>query len=359
MFISYSVQTVHALEFGVFSDVIFSSSDAPNENTAFSLGALDFFATTNINEDTRIFIEYVFESNSDGLVTDLERLWIMRTFSEEFKVAVGRFHTPLGKWNRTYHHGAILQDTIARPFFLDFEDGRAAILPVHIVGLLSNGNFIMEQGELGYEIYVANGPSLNTSIAGLFPTNDNRPKIEMNTESDPNSDKTYGFRLTYSLDSVPLSGGLVLMSNSIADSSTSGGLAPQPGDDIIAQTITGVDASYDNNSFNILFEYYQLNNKAKIDNLESHTSNAYYAQFGYKISQSNKLIYRYASLNFNENDLYYRLLGTSEETHHIFTFRHDIDETNTIKIEYNKHLPELTNINNNTILAIQWSFLVP
>ncbi len=58
MFISCAIQPVLALKFGVFSDILFNSNDAPDENTGFLLNALDFYATTNINDDTHIFIEY-------------------------------------------------------------------------------------------------------------------------------------------------------------------------------------------------------------------------------------------------------------------------------------------------------------
>ena len=43
-----------------------------------------------------------------------DRLW--------FKVAAGRFHTALGYWNETYHHGTYLHTSITRPVAVRFED---------------------------------------------------------------------------------------------------------------------------------------------------------------------------------------------------------------------------------------------
>lgn len=110
-------QLAYAVNFGLFSDVRLSSSSLEGENTGFALGDLDFYATEEISDNTRGFIELVFENTSSGIVTDLERLWIMRTFTDEFKLSAGRFHSPLGRWNRTYHHGSLVQATITRPFF--------------------------------------------------------------------------------------------------------------------------------------------------------------------------------------------------------------------------------------------------
>lgn len=353
-----AINTASALEFGVFSDVVLSTNDAPGENVGFALGAIDFYATANISDNTRVFVEYVFEGTSDGLVTDLERLWITRTFSDEFSLGAGRFHTPLGTWNRTYHHGAILQDTIARPFFLDFEDGAAAILPVHIVGLLSSGSFSTDSGELSYEAYLANGPSLDTSIAGLNPTPGNKPEIDINGSSDPNSDKTLGFRVTYELDDTPLTMGVMYMGNAIADSAKAGGLAPL-GEELVSQVITGLDAVYDDGQYDVALEYYNLANDAQVDNKESHSGVAFYTQFGYRLNPKNKLIYRYANLSFDADDLYFRLLGSIEATHHVVTWRHDLDETNTLKFEFNQNSPDAAGAQDDTTLAIQWSFLVP
>lgn len=348
-----SINTASALEFGLFSDVSLSSNDAPGENAGFALGGLDFFATTNIGESTRVFIEYVFEDPGDGLITDLERLWIARDISDELSIGVGRFHTPLGYWNRTYHHGAILQDTVSRPFFLEFEDGDAAVLPVHVVGVMASGTFSLTSSDVSYEFYIGNGPSLDTNTAP------DKPEIEINVSGDLNQDKSVGLRVTYALDDTPLTVGLMMMNNVVAESSATGTTSAAEGEDLVAQTITGFDLRFDGDYFDLLVEYYNFDNEGKVvSNLESHSGSAYFAQLGYKINDTNKLIYRYANLDFDANDLYFNILGAEEASHQVIAYRHDLDATNSLKLEINKNDPEATGTESDTTVTLQWAFMV-
>jgi len=346
-----SIDSVSAAEFGLFGDVIYSQSDAAEENGAFGLGALDFYAAARLNDNTEVFIEYVFEETQDGLITDLERLWIKRFFSDRFELGAGRFHTPLGTWNRTYHHGAFLQDTVSRPFFLEFEDGASAVLPTHIVGLLSSGTFILDKGEFSYEAYIANGSSLDSSKA--------KPEIEINTNADPNQDKTLGFRLTYGFDELPLQLGLMFMDNAIAESAegNSGNWGIAFGETLIEQQITGFDIKSETENFYFLLEYYNLNNDSKVGNIEKHTGYAYYAQLGYKINPTNRLIYRYADLSVDDNDDYFLILNIKNQTRNVIAYRYDLDDSNSLKFELNHSTPD--NGSDITTGTLQWSFLVP
>lgn len=350
-FILSQVNNVQALEFGLFGDVQYVSRDAPGENPGFVLGAVDFFATANINEDTRVFIEYVFEDNGDGLVTDLERLWITKTFSDEFSFGVGRFHTPLGNWNRTYHHGAILQDTVSRPFFLDFEDSSSAILPSHIMGGLASGNLIFDNGELNYEVYAANGSSLDTSLT--------TPELEVNVAGDPNASKAYGFRVTYALDAIPVQLGVMFMDNVIAESAegTSGTQGIAYGEPLVDQVVTGFDIKANYRQFDFLMEYYRLDNDAKIGDQNRYKSDAYFTQLGYQLITDHKIIYRYSHLDIAENDDYYQLLQVESANRQVLAYRYDVDGSNALKFEYNQHTPYAGDAVNT--LTLQWAFLVP
>lgn len=342
----------HSAEFGVFADVGFSGSDAEGENSQFALGALDFFGTAQIDDNTRVFVEYVFEGGDDGLVTDLERLWVTRTISDALTVGVGRFHSPLGYWNRTYHHGAILQDTISRPFFLDFEDGSGAILPVHIVGLLASGHFYFSSGDLSYEAYVANGPSIDTST----PEPSDR-EIEINDAADPNANKTVGFRTTYSPGAVDLAVSFFAMSSMIGDSGNDGA-------DLVSQTITGVDVTYQLGELDFMAEYYNLNNKDETlvvaDNLGTQTAHAYYVQLGYAVADAWKLSIRHEGIASKKNkDRYFEELGVKDATQNVVAVRYDLDDTNTLKFEVKKYSPEDDAVEDITAYGLQWSFLIP
>ncbi len=349
--------TASAAEFGLFGDVNFSTNTAPGATSGFAVGGLDFYATTNITDDTQIFVEYVFEDGGDGLVTDLERLWIGHTFNDNLMISVGRFHTPLGVWNRSYHHGTLLQDTASRPFFLDFEDGAAGILPVHIVGLLATGSTGIAGGELNYEVYFSNGSSIDSSIAGLAATPDNKPELDINVASDPNNSKSSGARATYEHDELPITIGAMYMSNKIAESDETGGGLLTFGQTIIDQTILGFDMHYDGEEYLLLAEFYSLNNDAKVGDRQSHNSTAYYLQLGYKLDEENRILFRHASLDFDTTDSYYLLLGANQATHNVVAFRSDLDATNAIKFEINRNEPDAGP--SDTTYTVQWSFLVP
>ncbi|VAW98889.1 hypothetical protein MNBD_GAMMA23-2139 [hydrothermal vent metagenome] len=358
--VAFSLHTspTYAVNFGLFGDITYSNSDEAGTNDAFALGGLDFYATHQISEKTRGFVEYVFENTSSGLVTDLERLWISHTFDDRFVIAAGRFHSPLGNWNRAYHHGALLQDTISRPFFLDFEDRTSGILPVHLVGLMANGDFTLSSGELSYELGIGNGPSLNTSTAGFAATIANKPEIEINVTSDTDSNKAIFLRTIYKPDALPLKAALFLMNSAVAESNGTGSAVAAKGSVIVDQTIIGFDLSYESdNGFDVLAEYYNIENTNKVGTAGTYTGKAYYVQLGYWFTETLKGVIRYEDLSFNSNDSYFRVLATAEASHNVFALRYDIDETNSLKFEVDS--TDLKTGTDTTTFTVQWAFLIP
>ena len=352
-FVLSAMGTAQALEFGVFSDITFSDSGVEGEDAGFALGALDFYGTAQIDENTRVFIEYVFENGSDGLITDLERLWVARTISDELTIGVGRFHSPLGYWNRTYHHGAILQDTVSRPFFLEFEDGAGAILPVHVVGLMATGDFALSSGYLEYEAYIANGPSIDTSVATAADR-----EIEINDSGDNNASKSVGFRTTFTPNVSDMSVSLFVMSNVVSDSG--GVVAGGMGQALVSETISGMDLAYRMDDFDLIVEYYNLSNKDEAGALGTQTGTAYYIQLGHQFADAWKLSVRHEAISTKEGgDRYFRELGIKDASHNVAAIRYDIDDTNALKFEVNQSNPEDGTEKESTAYMMQWSFLVP
>ena len=132
-----SSQSGHAFELNGFADVSFTkSTEGADEfrNGDFAFGTLDLYFAQTL-DDIDILLELGVE---EGDEMDVERVTIGYTFSDALKVRAGRFHTPLGFWNTSYHHGVQLQPTIERPDFLKFEDD-GVILPVHVIGAYVSG----------------------------------------------------------------------------------------------------------------------------------------------------------------------------------------------------------------------------
>src|SRR4030067_274383 len=106
-----SSQSGHAFELNGFADVSFTkSTDGADEfrNGDFAFGALNLYLAQTL-DDIDILVELVVEK---GDVLDLESLTLCYTFSDALRLLGGRFHTPLGFWNTSYHHGVQLQPAI-------------------------------------------------------------------------------------------------------------------------------------------------------------------------------------------------------------------------------------------------------
>lgn len=134
-----------------FGDVSFRSHGAHGE-PGFSLGEIDTYLTGALAERVDVLGEAVIEWHGDDWLLDLERFWVRYTVHNAFMVSAGKFHTPLGYWNRTYHHGSLLQPTVDRPALFGF----GSALPIHSTGLLVSGVGI-GPARVRYEVLVANG----------------------------------------------------------------------------------------------------------------------------------------------------------------------------------------------------------
>jgi hypothetical protein len=133
----------------------------------FYLGELVPFLTAQLGENTSVLSETALSAGSDNhMGIDIERLYLEQRFNDYFNVDVGRFHTSLGYYNATYHHGLWLQTAIGRPTFLQFEDS-GGILPVHMVGIDIHGAIPSGSLNLSYHVELGNGmdyaanPNLN------------------------------------------------------------------------------------------------------------------------------------------------------------------------------------------------------
>lgn len=344
-----AVAPAHAVEFGIFSDVTFHSSTHDEENTAFSLGQLDIFASHQIGEKTHAFIEYVFESDGGEFIVDLERISVQYNFSDHFNIAVGRFHTPLGYWNNVYHHGALLQDTVTRPSFIDFEDGVDAILPMHTVGLFADGTFELADGDLSYELAIGNGTSINTSAGA-------ERSLETNDTSDPNNSKAVVARIGYTREDNSWGGGVFGMKNSIPESALAGGELGF-GETLVEQTIYGFDFRFQRDMFDGMMEVYLINNDNKTGYEESHQARAWFAQLGMTFMPKWKAVVRYENVSSSDRDDYFILLGRVEHIHQIAALRYDVDDSSAIKLEVDQENPE--DGKDETMYIVQWSFLIP
>jgi hypothetical protein len=253
-----------------FMDVGFASnSKGTSANPmGFYVGALSFYLAPHFGDKVKALVEPNFEVTRDGAIsTDLERLQIGYTFSDNATAWAGRFHTPYGYWNTAFHHGAQIQTSVLRPRFLDFED-KGGILPAHMVGLWGEGKLKAGEGKLTYDIFAGNGPR----IAIVTPATTGI--LDINLAGDNNHQAMVGFNLGYefsgSLD------GLRLAVHS---------LRGDVDDDAVPSNktqlnIVGGSAVYLSDTWEVMSEYYRFNDKDKSGGTGTHKSWADYLQIG-------------------------------------------------------------------------------
>jgi hypothetical protein len=162
-----------------------STGNDPQPLKGFNIGTLELYLTPQFGSRVKSLFELAFEFDANGHAElELERLQLGYTFSDSLTLWMGRFHTPFGLWNTSFHHGANLQTSIYRPRFIDFED-KGGILPTHSVGLWASGKTALGPGKIVYDAYLANGPKIVEQA------------LNPNAFTDDNANKMLGLNLGY------------------------------------------------------------------------------------------------------------------------------------------------------------------
>ena len=147
----------------------------PGDKTAFTLGQLNLFVTSDISDKFKFLSEIVFEAGPDNIYgvtrgnentfgVDVERYLLTFSENEYFNLSAGRYHTAIGYYNTAFHHSTWLQTTTGRPLLFAFED-QGGILPIHNVGVEAYGS--VPSGSLGLH-YVAEVGNGRESRSAMF-----------------------------------------------------------------------------------------------------------------------------------------------------------------------------------------------
>lgn len=310
---------VYAFNLNAFGDVNFGESSEKGESPGFMLGQLDLWAKTNLDDKGHFntIFELVIESSGSGFVADLERIWVGYRLSPRISVRAGRFHTALGYWNRTFHHGAFMQTSLFRPRFLEFEDGETGVLPVHIVGGMAAADLKTRFAFLHLELQLGNGSSVDQS--------DPNKRGEFNANNAGDADRAKGvagrlfIRPTF-IEALGL--GLSLSANKVRKRDKSGSVS-----DLVDQTIYELDLTYIEtvvSDVELLFEHYWVVNQSPSGS--SHTSTFWYVQAGKKFRYFIMPYTRYEFFdNLDERDPYFSTLHAKTYTEFILGTRFDFD----------------------------------
>jgi hypothetical protein len=343
---------VGAFELNGFGDITLTDTEASDvnpSNNGFALGQLDFYVAEQLNDHLDVLAELVVESPGEGFVVDLERLQVGYAFNNSHKLRAGRFHNLLGYWNLAYHHGAHLQTTVGRPFFLEFEDENG-VIPVHMVGLWWDSRLNTGVGRVEVGAMFGNGASITGDGSGA--------PVELNPDSagDQDNDKAVSARIALNPAAVPgLGVGLSGQVGKVNIVNVGGGVA----NDQIDQTIWVVDVEYITDVIEFLAEYYAWSHDSAVVS-GFNDSDAYYVQLAYQVGERVRPYARYETLDAAGGDPYFIAVGMTmpgvERQKNITTIgvRYDIHYRSALKAEVHIVDDDLEGTYNEAIA--QWSF---
>ncbi|MBI3994536.1 MAG: hypothetical protein HY349_01035 [Nitrospirae bacterium] len=331
-----SDSTGAGFELSAFSDVSFTEcsrqecetvlGDRGGRNGNFVLGDLDFFGVNQFDQFD-VLIELDIE---EGRIVDLERLTLGYTVSDVLRIRAGRFHTPLGFWNPTYHHGIQIQPTIRRPQFLRFEDEKG-ILPLHTVGLYLSGR--VRSGGLGieYGAFTGNGPKITVEDAAAV--------LSPNNVSDNNPGKSVGGHVSVSPDGIPglTAGAAGHFSRILSDPAVTALQLPSVD---VNQTIWAGNLTYAREFLELTAEYYAIRDKDRsAAGGGTRVSQAYYALLSYMIGDRWVPYFMYESMSVKSaagEDAYLIALAASDTTKTIAGVRYELSSKSSLRAEARK-----------------------
>ena len=140
-----------------FGSVQWGATELRDTPSSFNLGQFAIFLTAPLSDRVSVLAEVVMEGSvGTEVVTDLERLQLTFHLNDALRLTAGRYHTGIGFYNATFHHGAYFETPIGRPQVFAFED-EGGVLPVHEVGLSARGIVPRTGASLHYVAEVGNG----------------------------------------------------------------------------------------------------------------------------------------------------------------------------------------------------------
>lgn len=135
-------------KFGLFSDFQAEFNDE-DRNAELYTGHLVGHITTTLSRRTTYFSEVSLSPDQGGRgQANLERAFFQFSFSDPFRLVLGRIHTPVSRWNARYHHGQYLQTSINRPEVVTYGN---QMVPIHSIVAEVSGTWAREAGALSYQ----------------------------------------------------------------------------------------------------------------------------------------------------------------------------------------------------------------
>ena len=296
-----------SLQIRGFADADFSGTDQPRTTSGFYLGQFDLHIASALSRKISYFAEITVNAHPQDYTIEMERNFIRYDYNDYFKISFGRFHTPIGYWNTTYHHGAWLQTPIDRPFLVKIG---GTFTPLHFVGALAEGNIPSGGLGLGYNIGIGNGRGEVISRPGdPGDFNNNRAWV---AKVFARPAKAYGLELGGSLyrDKITLPAG------------------PE-----YREWISSVYLVWTKGAPEFLAEFENVNHR-RIATDQVANSDAWYAQFGYRLPWFEKSVKPYYRFEYTHMPLAEQVFTYQPQLESTVGLRYDISSFAAFKAEY-------------------------
>ena len=321
-----------------------SSGNTTVNHNEFSQGALDIFLGNSLGQDISWLAELALEAGDDNTVgIDYERALIKWAPRDEFNISFGRFHTGLGYWNDTYHHGAWFQTSVTRPNVYLFED-QGGLLPVHTVGIEARGIFA---GRFGYILNVGNGRGLSADPPQNRHDVDSNKAVNALVYANLPVD---GLRVGAGMYKDHISECTGTDNNDLTCAKDSTGAAdPTKTHGQGTETITDAHIVYKHSGIEFITEGHQIVHELKNPTTSSTTKlvdtspttttkttlKSFFVHLGVEIPKESTVYYRYETITGDKDyaDLYLGIGNKYARTVHTAGLRHEFADTVAVKAE--------------------------
>ena len=296
-----------SLQIRGFADADFSATDQKGTNSGFNLGQFDLHLASALSQKIGYFAEITVNAHPENYTIEMERSFIRYDYNDYFKISFGRFHTPIGYWNTTFHHGAWLQTTIDRPFMVKVG---GTFTPLHFVGALAEGNIPSGGLGLGYNVGFGNGRGALIARPGdAGDVNNNRAWV---AKLFARPAKAYGLELggSFYRDKINLPAG------------------PEFREWIASGYLTWTKGAPE-----FLAEFDNVNHHNIATNAVAN-NNASYVQFAYKLPWLEKTMKPYYRFEYTHMPLSEQVFTYQPQVESIFGLRYDISSFAAFKSEY-------------------------
>lgn len=297
-----------SLTFGLFGDTGYGvehwqEGGEDRVTNEFEAASMDLFVQASVGKKVSFVGEIMFEFEDGMPMADVERALVVYSAAPWIRFQMGKGHTPLGYWNETFHHGAWLQTTAARPVVMNFEGG-GGFLPMHYAGAGAAG----ELGFLHYNLIVGNGRAADP--------------LEVLASGDVDNGK----QLTVELTAQPAPG------IGFGVAGVAGGIPAGNGHQEMAERILGAHAYDTVDPFELVGEAFVVRHTGDDGEFQHYGA---YAQVAYGLGQF-KPYYRWDWLQKDEADPYYVELADAHR--HTLGVRWDFEWFCALKVEASRGL---------------------